>query len=83
MAGIEHGVCGVDTHAAGVGPGVPLADALVVLRRDEGRTVLAVAKAKETHLLAFEELFDNDLRFAFAEKRAAEESFGGFGCNST
>ena len=41
-AGFEHGVGGVDAHAAGIGAGVALANAFVVLCGDEGGNVLAV-----------------------------------------
>ncbi len=62
IAGVEHVVGGVNAHAAGVGAGVALADALVVLRRSQRSNVLAVAEAEEADLVAFEKLLEDDLR---------------------
>ena len=45
--GIEQLVSGVDAHAAGVGAGVALADALVVLGGNQRRHMLAVAQARK------------------------------------
>ena len=77
MRGIEHGIGGVDAHAAGVGAGVALADALVVLRGNKRRDVLAVAKAEEADLVAFKELLDHDLALRLAQQRAREQPLGG------
>ena len=59
--GVEKRIGGVDAHAAGVGAGVALADALVILRGNERRHVLAVAEAEKADLVALEELLDDDL----------------------
>ncbi len=77
--GIEQRIGGVDAHAAGVGAGVALADALVVLRGNERRHVLAVAEAEEADLVAFEEFFDDDLLLGLAQQRAGEKALRGFG----
>jgi hypothetical protein len=76
-AGLEQRVGGVDAHAAGVGAGVALADALVILRGRERRDVLAVAEAEEADLVAFEELLDDHLPFGLAQQRTGEEALGG------
>src|SRR5690606_16929901 len=51
----------IGAHAAGIGAGVALAHALVVLRGTEGKCRPAVAKAEEARLLAFQKLLDHDL----------------------
>jgi len=51
-AGVEHGVSGVDAHAAGVGAGVALADAFVVLGGNERGYVFTVRKAEEADFVA-------------------------------
>ena len=52
------------------GPGVAVADALVVLRRAEGQRGRAVAEAEEARLLAVEEFLDHDLGAGRAEGAA-------------
>ncbi len=78
--GIEERIGGVDAHAAGVGAGVALADALVVLRGNERRDVLAVTEAEEADLVALEEFLDDDLLLGRTEQRAGEETLRGLGC---
>ena len=77
--GIEHGIGGVDAHAAGVGTGVALADALVVLRGHKRRHVLAVAQAEKADLVAFKELLDHYLALRLAQQRAREQTLGSLG----
>jgi hypothetical protein len=60
-----------------LGPVSPFADALVVLRRNERRHVLAVAEAEEADLVALEEFLQNDLRLRLAQQRAGEDALGG------
>ncbi len=49
------------------GPGVALADALVVLRRAEGQRGGAVAQAEEARLLALQEFLDDHFGAGRAE----------------
>ena len=65
-------VGGVGSHAAGVGSGVALADALVVLCGRDLDGVCAVAERKEGELVSGEELFQDDLLLWCAEEGAAE-----------
>ena len=51
----------IGAHAAGVGAGVAVADALVVLRRAERQRGPAVAQTEEARLLAVQEFLDDDL----------------------
>jgi hypothetical protein len=51
---------GVGSHAAGVGPRVALADALVVLGGRQGQDGLAVGEGEDGDLVALEVLFDDD-----------------------
>ena len=50
----------VRAHAAGVRPGVAVADPLEVLRRGERHDALPVGEREDGHLLAGEELLDHD-----------------------
>ena len=77
-AGLEHRVGGVDAHAAGVGAGVALADAFVVLRGNQRGHVFAVGQAEKADLVAFEELLDDDLLLGCAQQRAVEQALRGF-----
>ena len=58
---------GVGAHAAGVRPGIALADGLVVLRRLQRQHRLAVDQGKIAGLLAHQHLLDHELRAGFAE----------------
>ena len=75
---IEHGIRGVDAHAAGVGAGVALADALVVLRGRQRKHVLTVAEAEEAEFVALEELLEEDVRLLLAQQRPLKQLLGGF-----
>ena len=76
--GIEKRIGGVDAHTAGVGAGVAFADALVILRGNERRHVLAVAEAEKADLVALDEFLNDDLLFGRTEKRAGEETLRRF-----
>ena len=71
-AGFEHGVGGVDAHAAGIGAGVALANAFVILCGDKGGNVFAVGEAEVADFFAFEELFNYDLLLGLAQQLAAK-----------
>ena len=62
----------VGAHAAGVGPGVAVADALEVLRRDERHGARAVAEDEQRALLAHEPLLDHDVAPGVAEGGARQ-----------
>ena len=66
---------GVRAHAAGVRPGVALADALVVLRGRHGDDRAAIAEGHERHFLAVEAFLDDDL--AVRHERAHGVDGGG------
>src|SRR5487761_1501988 len=57
----------ISAHAAGVGSGIAVADALVVLRRGEAERALAVDQREVADLLALEEILDDDLGAGGAE----------------
>ena len=63
----QHRRGGIGAHAAGVGAGIPVADALVILRRAEGDDGGAVSEREEARFLAFHELLDHHLRACAAE----------------
>ncbi len=67
IAGVMTGGRRVGAHAAGVGAGVAVADALVILRGRQRQRVLAVDEGEEARLLAFEEFLDDDLAAGLAE----------------
>ena len=70
----------VGAHAAGVGPGVAVADALVVLRGRHRQRVRAVDHGNEAGLLAVEEFLDHHSRAGVAEgvalEHVADRGFG-------
>ncbi|GAV36827.1 hypothetical protein ROTAS13_04516 [Roseomonas sp. TAS13] len=51
---------GIGAHAAGVRTGVAIADALVILRPDQGQGMAAVAEGEEGDLLADQAFLDQD-----------------------
>ena len=59
---IHHRGGGISAHAAGIEPGVAVADALVVLRRDQRHDRLAVAEREDRRLFAVQALLDQHLR---------------------
>ena len=63
----------VGAHPARVGPGVALADPLVVLGRREEHVALAVGEDEHAGLLAPEKVLDDDRRAGRAERAAFEE----------
>ena len=67
--GGEHGRRAVGAHPAGVGAGIALADALVILRRAKRHQRGAVGEDEEARLLAFKEFLDHRLRLAVREQR--------------
>ncbi len=66
-------------HATGVGPGVPVTDALAVLRRRQGAAGCAVAQREQRHLLALEPLLDQDQPPGLPEGPAEDLADGGVG----
>ena len=77
--GRHHGCGRVGAHAARVGAGVAIADALVVLGAVSARAVLAIAEREKARLLAFEELLDDELRAGGAERAGEAGVDGGLG----
>ena len=63
---------GVRAHAAGVGPRVAIADALVVLRCDQRNHALAIAEDEKGKLVAGQALFQYDQRASRAHHLAAQ-----------
>ncbi len=76
---IEDGRGRVGAHAAGVGAGVAIADALVVLRACERHGGLAIAEGEEGGLLAVHELLDDEEAGGRAELAAEHGVDLGFG----
>ena len=66
-------------HATGVGPRVPVTDALAVLRRRQGPAGCAVAQREQRHLLALEPLLDEDQPPGLPEGPAEDIADGGVG----
>ena len=63
--------CGrIGPHAARVGTGIAIADALVILRRADGPHVLSIAQHEERGLFARHEVFDHNLSACCAEGTA-------------
>ena len=75
--GAHQAVRGVGPHASGVGAGVALADALVVLRCGQCNRVFSVAEGEEGELLAFEELLENQFFLGCSQQRAGKDLCGG------
>ncbi len=74
----------VGAHAAGVGPGIAVAGALVILAGGHRQHVLAIDHDDEAGLLALEEILDHDPRSGIAEgvvlEHVTDRRFGlGFG----
>ena len=67
----------VRTHAAGVGAGVAVADALVILAGGERQHVFAVDHDDEADLFAIEKFFDHDARASIAEFVVGEHVIDG------
>ena len=57
----------VGAHAAGVRPGIAIADPLVVLRRTQQQRVLAIAQGEQRDFLAHQAFLDHHRRARFAE----------------
>ncbi len=73
--GVEVGHRRVGAHAAGVGPGVAVADPLEVLGGGEGDGAAAVAEDEQRALLAHQPLLNDDVATGVAEGDARQ--FGG------
>ena len=69
----DHAGRGVGSHAAGVGPGVPLADPLVIFGRGQRKNVLAVGQGDERDLFARQVLLDDHPVAGGAEAALLEE----------
>ena len=63
----QHGGGRIGAHAAGVGPGVALAHALVILRGADGDDRRAIGQREEARFLAHEKLLDHHLAARAAE----------------
>src|SRR5437867_1808279 len=70
-----HGAVGA--HAARVGPGVALAQALVVLRRRQNLDLLPVREGEDGELLALQKLLDYDLAARVPQPAFGEHGPGG------
>ncbi len=66
-AGVRSGTRRKRAHATSVRPDVPVAEALVILRRGERQRILAVDQGMETRLLAGEKILDDDFEPGGAE----------------
>ncbi len=74
---IAHGVVnqcrrGIGAHTAGIGAGVALAQALVVLRGGQRHYPLAIAEHQERNFLAFEKFFQHHASAGFADHASGQ-----------
>ena len=74
--GVQHGRGRIGAHAAGIGTGVAVADALVILRARKRDDILAVAEGEEACFLAVHEFLDHDGMTALPEAAFEHEVDG-------